>query len=138
MTKQEDLRRWLNENGYAQCAERLVQDKDYLYPIFTVYGGPQPPLSVAEIYGGVDIEVDPLAREYLTPVSYTHLVDCTHIADHEVGNGKTANMVMLGAIIRASGVVSLEIMDKVLAKTMTGKKEKLIPANTTALSAWKA
>ncbi len=33
-------------------------------------------------------------------------------------------MVMLGAIIRASGVVSLEIMDKVLAKTMTGKKEK--------------
>ena len=66
MTKQEELRRWLNENGYAQCAERLVQDKEYLYPIFTVYGGPQPPLSVAEIYGGVDIEVDPLAREYLT------------------------------------------------------------------------
>ena len=52
MTKQEPLRRWLNENGYAQCAERLVQDKDYLYPIFTVYGGPQPSLSVAEIYGG--------------------------------------------------------------------------------------
>ena len=52
-------------------------------------------------------------------------------------NGKTANMVMLGAIIRASGVVSLDIMDKVLAKTMTGKKEKLIPANKTALSAWK-
>ena len=66
MTKQEPLRRWLNENGYAQCAERLVQDKDYLYPIFTVYGGPQPPLSVAEIYGGIDIEVDPLAGEYLT------------------------------------------------------------------------
>ena len=66
-----------------------------------------------------------------------HYVDYTHIAEHEVGNGKTANMVMLGAIIRASGVVSLDIMDKVLAKTMTGKKEKLIPANKTALSAWK-
>ena len=62
---------------------------------------------------------------------HVHYVDCTHIAEHEVGNGKTANMVMLGAIIRASGVVSLEIMDKVLAK------EKLIPANKTALSAWK-
>ena len=36
MTKQEDLRRWLNENGYAQSAERLVRDKDYLYPVFTV------------------------------------------------------------------------------------------------------
>ncbi len=46
-------------------------------------------------------------------------------------------MVMLGAIIRASGVVSLDIMDQVLAKTMTGKKAALIPANKTALSAWK-
>ena len=55
---------------------------------------------------------------------HVHYVDCTHIAEHEVGNGKTANMVMLGAIIRASGVVSLEIMDKVLAKTMTGKEGK--------------
>ena len=65
MTKQEDLRRWLNENGYAQSAERLVRDKDYLYPVFTVFGGEQPPLSVGEIYGGLDIEVDPLAKEYL-------------------------------------------------------------------------
>ena len=67
---------------------------------------------------------------------HVHYVDCTRIAEQQVGNGKTANMVMLGAIIRASGVVSLEIMDKVLAKTMTGKKEKLIPANKQALSAW--
>lgn len=65
MTKQEDLRRWLNENGYAQCAERLVRDKDYLYPVLTAFGGAQPPLSEGELYGGVDIEVDPLAKEYL-------------------------------------------------------------------------
>ena len=66
MTKQEDLRRWLNENGYAQCAERLVRDKDYLYPVLTAFGGEQPPLSMGELYGGVDIEVDPLAKEYLS------------------------------------------------------------------------
>lgn len=65
MTKQEELRRWLSENGYAQYAERLVRDKDYLYPVFTVYGGARQELSAAEIYGGVDIEVDPLAGEYL-------------------------------------------------------------------------
>lgn len=65
-----------------------------------------------------------------------HYVDCTKIAEQDVGNAKTANMVMLGAIIRASGVVDLGIMDKVLAKTMTGKKEKLIPANKQALLAW--
>lgn len=67
---------------------------------------------------------------------HVHYVDCTRIAEQQVGNGKTANMVMLGAIIRASGVVSLKIMNQVLAKTMTGKKEKLIPANKQALSAW--
>lgn len=66
-----------------------------------------------------------------------HYVDCTQIAEHEVGNAKTANMVMLGAIIRTSKVVTLDIMDHVLAHTMTGKKEKLIPANKVALSAWK-
>lgn len=66
MTKQEELRRWLNENGYAQYAERLVRDKNYLYPVFTVCGGAQAALSAGEIYGGLDIEVDPLAREYLT------------------------------------------------------------------------
>ena len=65
MTKQEELRRWLNENGYAQYAERLVRDKNYLYPVFTVCGGAQTALSVGEIYGGLDIEVDPLAGEYL-------------------------------------------------------------------------
>ena len=65
-----------------------------------------------------------------------HYVDCTKIAEQDVGNAKTANMVMLGAIIRASGVVELSIMDKVLAKTMTGKKEKLIPPNKQALLAW--
>ena len=57
MTKQEELRRWLNENGYAQYAERLVRDKNYLYPVFTVCGGAQTALSVGEIYGGLDIEV---------------------------------------------------------------------------------
>ena len=66
-----------------------------------------------------------------------HYVDTVHIAEQEVGNAKTANMVMLGAIIRTSNVVSLDIMDKVLEKTMTGGKAKLIPANKTALSAWK-
>ena len=65
MTKQEELRRWLNENGYAQYAERLVRDKNYLYPVFTVCGGAQTALSVGEIYGGLDIEVDPVAGEYL-------------------------------------------------------------------------
>ena len=42
-----------------------MRDKNYLYPVFTVCGGAQTALSVGEIYGGLDIEVDPLAGEYL-------------------------------------------------------------------------
>ena len=66
MTKQESLRRWLNENGYTQLGEHLVRDKKYLYPVFPVQGGVQRSLREAEIYGGVSIERDPLAGEYLS------------------------------------------------------------------------
>lgn len=64
-----------------------------------------------------------------------HYVDCLQIAE-DLGNAKAANMVMLGAIIRVSGVVELSIMEKVFAKVMTGGKAKLIPLNMKALDAW--
>lgn len=63
-------------------------------------------------------------------------VDCNEVAESKIGNAKTANMVMLGAIIRKTGVVGLAIMEKVFNKVFTGKKAKLIPANLQALEAW--
>lgn len=65
-------------------------------------------------------------------------VDCNKIAEEKIGNAKTANMVMLGAIIRKSGVVDLGIMETVFNKVFTGGKAKLIPANLEALKAWEA
>ena len=65
-----------------------------------------------------------------------HYVHCNELAEQKVGNAKSANMVMLGAIIRQTNVVSLDIMDKVFEKVMTGGKAKLIPANKAALVAW--
>lgn len=65
-----------------------------------------------------------------------HRVDCNKLALEKIKNGKTANMVMLGAIIRQSEVVSLEVMNKVFEKVLTGKKAKLIPSNLEALEAW--
>lgn len=65
-------------------------------------------------------------------------VDCNELAESKIGNAKTANMVMLGAIIRQSGVVKLETMNKVFEKVLTGKKAKLIPSNLKALEAWEA
>jgi 2-oxoglutarate ferredoxin oxidoreductase subunit gamma len=67
-----------------------------------------------------------------------HYVDCQYLAEHEVGNAKTQNMVMLGAIIQATGVVEMDTMQKVFEKVFTGKKAKLIPKNMEALTAWKA
>lgn len=65
-----------------------------------------------------------------------YYVDTTGVAEEVVGNGKAGNMVMLGAVLRRSGVVDIDIMDKVFEYKLTGEKAKLIPANKQALTAW--
>jgi len=65
MTKAGVLRHWLAENGYRFVEERLVWDKDFLYPVMIVTGGEQPkPDAIAEEYG-VCLENDPLYGQYL-------------------------------------------------------------------------
>lgn len=63
-------------------------------------------------------------------------VDAAEIAKGRLGNEKTANMVMLGAIVRMTGVVKLESVHKVIEKTFAGKKAEMIPLNLRALEAW--
>ena len=63
-------------------------------------------------------------------------VDAAEIAKGQLGNEKTANMVMLGAIVRMTGVVKLESVHKVIEKTFAGKKAEMIPLNLQALEAW--
>lgn len=65
MTKVEFLRKWLSDNGYCFTDERLVFDKDHLYPVFAVRGGRQSPLTLAQQYGGVLLDGDPLYGVYL-------------------------------------------------------------------------
>lgn len=65
MTKVEYLRKWLVDNRYAFTEERLVWDKDHLYPVFAVRGGTQPPLTAVQQYGGVLLDGDPLYGAYL-------------------------------------------------------------------------
>ena len=65
MTKVEYLRKWLVDNGYRFTEERLVFDKSYLYPVFAVRGGTQPPLTPAQQYGGILLDGDPLYADYL-------------------------------------------------------------------------
>lgn len=65
MTKVEYLRKWIADNGYTFTEERLVFDKNYLYPVFAVRGGAQPSLTLAQQYGGVLLDGDPLYADYL-------------------------------------------------------------------------
>ncbi len=54
----------------------------------------------------------------------------------ELGNEKAANMVMLGAIVRQTGVVSFDSIEHVMVKTFEGKKASIIELNRKALHAW--
>ena len=65
-----------------------------------------------------------------------YYVDTIGIAEEKIGSEKSANMVMLGAIIRKTHVVDMDTMKKTFEKTMTGKKAKFIEPNMQALGAW--
>jgi len=52
----------------------------------------------------------------------------------ELGNIKVANMIMLGALVRATNVVTEKAIEEVMRKTFTGTKAKLIDANMKAYS----
>ena len=65
MTKVGELRRWLSVNGYSFTEERLVWDKNYLYPVLRVNGGICPALTELQVLTGVMLDTDPLYADYL-------------------------------------------------------------------------
>jgi len=60
------------------------------------------------------------------------LVPCNDIAK-ELGNPKVANMVMVGAIVAASGAVSIESVINILAKKIFKNKPQVMPLNELAI-----
>lgn len=57
---------------------------------------------------------------------------------NEIGNPRGANMVMLGAAIRATNVVAQETIERVMReKAFTGKKAETIPLNIKAFEYFK-
>ena len=55
----------------------------------------------------------------------------------ELGNARTANMVMLGAMVEVSKVVPVEMIYKIMEKTFSGRKAALLDLNKAAFHAWK-
>ena len=54
----------------------------------------------------------------------------------ELGNARTANVVMLGALMSVSPVVPVEMVYKIMEKTFSGRKAHLLDINKTAFHAW--
>ena len=63
-------------------------------------------------------------------------VDCNELAQ-TILNEKVANIVMLGALLKVTGVVSVEGVRKAMEQKLTGEKGKYIAVNLQALTAWK-
>ena len=61
-------------------------------------------------------------------------VDCNAIAE-QLGNARTANMVMLGAIIEKTGVITIDSAMEALKATFGPRKEHLLPINRQAMEA---
>ena len=56
----------------------------------------------------------------------------------ELGNARTANVVMLGALVRVTNVVPVEMIYKIMEKTFSGRKAALLDLNKQAFHTWKA
>jgi 2-oxoglutarate ferredoxin oxidoreductase subunit gamma len=59
-------------------------------------------------------------------------VPATEIADN-LGNGKIANMVMLGALAKKTGALSLSTVEEILKSFFPESKHKFIPSNVAAI-----
>lgn len=68
MTAQEDLRRWLLENGYRIAKETLAQEGKKLYVILSATGGSSTPYTPGELWAGRQTqgEESPHRLAYLT------------------------------------------------------------------------
>jgi 2-oxoglutarate ferredoxin oxidoreductase subunit gamma len=61
-----------------------------------------------------------------------YYVPANEIAD-EIGTGKIANMVMLGAYLAASGAAKEDTVMEIITEIFSGKKASVIPMNKEAL-----
>lgn len=127
--------------GEANCAV-VISDEPIGSPLVT-----EPPIAVIMnkpsmlkfgpamekgglmLYNSSLIDITP-DRQDITAIG----IDCNGIAE-QIGNARTANMVMLGAIIQRTGVISIDSAMEALKATFGPKKEHLLPINRQAMEA---
>jgi 2-oxoglutarate ferredoxin oxidoreductase subunit gamma len=130
--------------GTANCTV-IVSDKDVSSPLIyeadCVIAMNLPSLIKFESLvkpGGTLLINSSIVDQKATRTDITVLYVPTAEIAKEIGNPRGANMVMLGAAIRATNVVAQETIERVMReKAFTGKKAATIPLNITAFEAFK-
>lgn len=83
--------------------------------------------------GGILITNSSLVTEKSTRDDIRILeIDATNIAN-ELGNSRIANMILLGALVQMTGMVSIEAIVESIRKVLGASKEHLIEVNRKAL-----
>ncbi|MCF0230129.1 MAG: 2-oxoacid:acceptor oxidoreductase family protein, partial [Parasporobacterium sp.] len=117
--------------GTANCTV-VVSDKPIASPLPSAYdtllamNTPSLVRYIDQLIPGGDLFInssiihDKIERDDIN----VYYIDSVKLAQEVVGNEKSGNMVVLGAILKKTNVVEKETMGKVFEKLMTGKKAK--------------
>ena len=64
-----------------------------------------------------------------------HKIPVSDLA-HDLGDNRVANMIMLGAFVRTSNIVSSDMIEKVIQNTFGAKSNELVELNLKAFHLW--
>lgn len=125
--------------GTANCSV-VISDKPIGSPVFThpteLIAMNLPALEKFEprvVEGGLIIVNSSVVEQKVERTDVkSFYVPCIDIAT-ELGNTKVANMVMLGAYVKATGALKVETVQEMIKNMFTGRKAKLVPMNMEAL-----
>ena len=124
--------------GTANCSV-VLSDKPVGSPVFNrtteLIALNEPSLAKFEagvlpggtVFVNSNVVTDKVSREDLK----AYYIPCNEIAE-EVGNGKVANMVMLGAYVAATKILKPETIEHMIEEMFSGAKAKFIPLNIEA------
>jgi len=85
--------------------------------------------------GGVVLINEDLVRDQIGRDDVKIIKAPVNSIAHDLGEDRSANVVMLGAMAQATGVVGLDALKEALAATGLGKKAKVLELNRRALDA---
>ncbi|MCI5898406.1 MAG: 2-oxoacid:acceptor oxidoreductase family protein [Anaerovoracaceae bacterium] len=129
--------------GTANCTVIVSDEKincPMIYEADTVIAMNQPSLQSFERLvkpgGNLFINQSLVQTEPIRSDISIYKVPCSELAN-ELGNTKAANMVMFGAILSATKILSEEAIEYVLQKVFSGKKAKHLDLNRRAIKAFK-